>query len=293
MKGFKKMWVTAGLGVAALALSACGGGGGGSSVWTPVIIVHNGYWGYYYNGGWCDWSNDYCNTGLNYGITSGGLYYNGVYYTSGTTSPGTGGTTSPGTGGTGGTTSPGTGGTGGTTSPGTGGGTTIGGATSPGTGGTTIGGTTSTGTGSGTGTTSSGTTNGTAGIENSTTDVNLMRAMASMDQVNSQASSLVNQFPMSFESARQLVQLSDKMQILQQNNQLTSDDRDAIATAALAVGGVSKADVSDALAKFANGDKSALTNVELKYAHNVGLSDDEMPVVRDQILPTLGVQVPQ
>ena len=258
--GFKQLCLGAGLGIAALALSACGGGssGVGSGV---VVISHGGYWGYYSGIDFCDFVNNYCGSGLAYGITGNGFYYNGV--SSGTTSPGIISTGVISTGITGGTTSTGT--TGGSTSTGTTGG----------------------------GSTSSGITGGVAGVENSTTDTSLMQAMVNMADVNSEASAMVNQFPMSFEAARQLVQLSDKMQILQQKSQLTSDDRAAIATAALAVGQVSQAEVANALAKFANGDKSALTNVELKYAHNVGLSDDEMPIVRDQILPQLGVQVPQ
>ena len=52
-------------------------GGGGS----PTIIIHNGYFGYFYNNGWCDWTNNYCGTGLSYGIGDNGCYYNGNYCT--------------------------------------------------------------------------------------------------------------------------------------------------------------------------------------------------------------------
>ncbi len=329
----KQLCVGAGLGVAALALTACGGGSSGRGGGV-VILVHNGYWGYYDGVEFCDALNSYCNTSLAYGISDNGLYYNGQYV-SGTTSTGGGvtstggGTTSTGGGVTstgGGTTSTGGGVTstgGGTTS--TGGGTTStgGGVTSTG-GGTTStgggvtstgGGTTSTGgytystgsgatstgggvtsTGGGTtstgGTTSSGYTNTTTGIENSTTDTGMMQAMVNMADVNAQANQMVTEFPISFEAARQLVQLQDKMQILQQNQELTGADQQALASAALSVGKVSHKDVVNALAQYANGNKNALTNVELKYAKGIGLPQSYLPMVRDQILPRLGVTLP-
>ena len=293
----KQICVGAGLAVAALALTACGGGasGAGSGV---AILVHNGCWGYYDGIDFCDRSNNYCGTGLNYGISSSGLYYNGQS-TGGITSTG-GGITSTG-GGTGGTTSTG-GGTGGTTS--TGGGTTIVSTGNPtmvstGVAGGTTGGVTSTGVAGGTtstggtgGTTSSGYTNTTTGIENSTTDTGMMQAMVNMADVNAQANQMVTEFPISFEAARQLVQLQDKMQILQQNHELTGADQQALASAALSVGKVSHKDVVNALAQYANGNKNALTNVELKYAKGIGLPQSYLPMVRDQILPRLGVTLP-
>ena len=333
----KQLCVGAGLGVAALALTACGGGSSGRGGGV-VILVHNGYWGYYDGVEFCDALNSYCNTSLAYGISDNGLYYNGQYV-SGTTSTG-GGVTSTGGGTTstgGGTTSTGgtyigapvgsvsTGGTTTTTSTGgattstggytysTGGGTTSTGST---TGSTSTGGaTTSTGgytystgsgatstgggvtsTGGGTtstgGTTSSGYTNTTTGIENSTTDTGMMQAMVNMADVNAQANQMVTEFPISFEAARQLVQLQDKMQILQQNQELTGADQQALASAALSVGKVSHKDVVNALAQYANGNKNALTNVELKYAKGIGLPQSYLPMVRDQILPRLGVTLP-
>ena len=266
----KQLCVGAGLGVAALALTACGGGSSGRGGGV-VILVHNGYWGYYDGVEFCDALNSYCNTSLAYGISDNGLYYNGQYV-SGTTSTG-GGVTSTG----GGTTSTG----GYTYSTGSGATSTGGGVTSTG------GGTTSTG-----GTTSSGYTNTTTGIENSTTDTGMMQAMVNMADVNAQANQMVTEFPISFEAARQLVQLQDKMQILQQNQELTGADQQALASAALSVGKVSHKDVVNALAQYANGNKNALTNVELKYAKGIGLPQSYLPMVRDQILPRLGVTLP-
>jgi hypothetical protein len=287
-------------------MTACGGGGGGGAAAThPVIIVHGGYWGYYKGVVFCDFGNSYCGTGLAYGIATGGLYYNGIYYTSGPISGGvsSGGTTSGGTT-SGGTTSGGTtsGGTtsGGTTSGGTvsSGGPTSGGTTSGGTtsGGTTSGGTTSGGTYSGgSGGTSSGgyysggTSSGQS-MDQGTADVNLQRGMAQNAQLDARASATAAQFQMSFESARQLTQLAARMNVLQQNGQLTDADREALARSALAVAGLEENEVTDAVAKAANGDKAAIETVMEKGANNLGMKSTA--VLKNQILPSLGVNVP-
>jgi hypothetical protein len=165
------------------------------------------------------------------------------------------------------------------------GGTTSGGTTSGGTisGGTTSGGTTSSGS------TSSGTSSGT-GIDQETTDVNLQRGEAKGATLDAKAQAMATQFQMSFEGARQLTQLADKMQLLQQSGQLTADDRAALARSALAVAGIEESEVTDAIAKAANGDKNAVEVVMAKAATNLGMPSTAM--LRDQILPSLGVIVP-
>jgi hypothetical protein len=255
-----------------------------------VIIVHNGFWGYYTGLVFCDFGNNYCESGRAYGITTGGLYYNGIYYTSGPVSTGTtsGGVVSSGgmiSGGTtsGGTTSGGTVSSGGPVS----GGTTSGGTTS---GGTTSGGYSSGGTSSG-GYSSGGTTSSGDGIDQDTTDVNLQRGMAENAELDSRAQVMATQFQMDFEGARQLTQLADKMQILEQSGEMSDDDRAALARSALAVAGVEEDEVNDAAAKAAQGDISAVNTVMTKAATNLGMPSTAM--LRDQILPSLGIVVPQ
>lgn len=71
----------------------CGGGGGGHSGGhaVPVIIIHGGLWGYYNGPLFCCFTNNYCGSGLAYGITGNGCNYNGQLCSSGVSIGGSGG----------------------------------------------------------------------------------------------------------------------------------------------------------------------------------------------------------
>jgi hypothetical protein len=120
--------------------------------------------------------------------------------------------------------------------------------------------------------------------------VNLQRGMAANAVLDAKAQVTATQFQMDFESARQLTQLADKMQMLQSAGQLTDADRGAIARSALAVAGVEESEVNAASIAAAQGDKTAVNSVMTKAAANLGMPSSAM--LRDQILPSLGVMVP-
>jgi len=109
--------------------------------------------------------------------------------------------------------------------------------------------------------------------------------------LDAKAQVMATQFQMDFEGARQLTQLADKFELLQQSGQLTDADRAALARSALAVAGVEENEVNDAVAKAAQGDKNAVEFVMTKAATNLGMPSTAM--LRDQILPSVGVVVPQ
>ena len=96
---------------------------------------------------------------------------------------------------------------------------------------------------------------------------------------------------MSVESARSLTQLSDRMNLLSTQRQLTADDHDALAHSALAVAGVDTPEVSKVVAAMANHDNSAVDALIEKAAVNLGMPSSAG--LRDQILPSFGVQIPQ
>jgi hypothetical protein len=246
----------------------------------PVIIIHNGYYGYYDGALWCDWTNDYCGTGVSYGIGDNGCYYNG-YYCSGGYSTGVGsGGYSTGVGSTG-TGSTGTGSTGGIVSTGTG-------STGTGSTGATSGGYTTGSTGGSTGSGSSGSSG--YSMNGGTKDVDLQRAALQQQDLDNRATQLAAQYQMNFESARQLTQLADQMQKLSAQGQMTDNDRDALARSALGVAGVSPADVQAAIVRATkNQDKTALQQLMDKAASNLGMSSSA--ALRDEILPSLGLTV--
>ena len=75
-----------------------------------------------------------------------------------------------------------------------------------------------------------------------------------------------------------------------QQGSLTEVDRQSLATSALAVAVLQMSDVTDAIQHASNGDKSAIEQVMEKGAANLGMPSTAM--LREQILPSLGINVP-
>jgi len=121
-----------------------------------------------------------------------------------------------------------------------------------------------------------------------TKDTMLQRAKAQNISAEDRAQGLADRFDMSFQSAYQLAQLSDQVKAMSVQGQLTDKDRDAIATSAFAIGGVSTDDVKDAVTGFKNGDKSKAEALMDKAASKMGMSSSAQ--LRDQILPAVGVR---
>jgi len=287
-----------------LILTGCGGGGrysGGST--RVVIIIHDGHFGYYHQDLWCDYFNDYCGTGINYGISQNGCYYDGRYCDAG---GGNGGGNGSGNGG--GNGSGNGGGNGGGNGSGNGGGNGGGntgsceywGNCGSGNGGSGNGG--STGGNGGNGGSGNGGSGGngcdtygncggqsTAG---NTKDVELQRSRAELADLDNRSKAFASQFQMNVESARQLTQLADRMSALETQGQMTDDDRMALADSALAVARISGKEVSTAVAKLMNHqDKTAVDALVTKAAVNLGMPSSAG--LRDQILPSLGITLPK
>jgi len=125
-------------------------------------------------------------------------------------------------------------------------------------------------------------------IDTDTKDVDLQRADLQGQNLDSQAQSISGQFGMSFESARQLAQLADKMSSLSASGAASEEGREEIAHAALAVAGISTDDVNNAIARVVKeGDQKAVTDLMDKAATNLGMQSSAG--LRDQLLPTLGI----
>ena len=254
----------------------CGGGGGGGQS-HPVIILVGGVYGYYDGNLFCDFTNNYCGTGINDGIGSGGTTCFGSFCPSTGVSTGTSGgvVVSPGSTGTSGgvvVLPPGSTGTSGGTLPISGG---------------------SAGTSTGAcGTVSCNSSTPGMSVDEDTKDINLQKSEVLTQDFEARVAASSQQFSMSVESARSLTQLSDRMNLLSTQGQLTADDRDALAHSALAVAGINdSAAVSNAVAKMANHDNSAVNTLIDKAAINLGMPSSAG--LRDQILPSFGIQIPQ
>jgi hypothetical protein len=125
-------------------------------------------------------------------------------------------------------------------------------------------------------------------VDTDTKDVDLQRAELQGQNMDAQAQSISGQFGMSFESARQLAQLADKMSTLSASGSVSEEAREEIAHAALAVAGISTDDVNSAIASvIKDGDQKAVSALMDKAAANLGMTSSAG--LRDQLLPTLGI----
>ena len=114
-----------------------------------------------------------------------------------------------------------------------------------------------------------------------------------MSTLEDRALAVSQQFQMSLESARQLTQLSDRMNALTANGQqMTDEDRAALSDAALSVAGITGDDANAAAAAMVkSGDKTVANSLVEKAASNLGMASSA--ALRDQILPSLGINLGQ
>jgi len=127
-------------------------------------------------------------------------------------------------------------------------------------------------------------------VDQGTKDVDLQRADLQSQNLDNEAQSLAGQFGMSFENARQLAQLSDKMQALGESGAVSDEDREAIANSALSVAGIKSEDVNQAIAQMVkDGDQKALNDLIEQAAQNLGMPSSAG--LRDQLLPSLGIHI--
>jgi len=125
-------------------------------------------------------------------------------------------------------------------------------------------------------------------VDTDTKDVDLQRAELQGQNLDSQAQSISGQFGMSFESARQLAQLADKMSTLSASGSVSEEDRETITHAALSIAGLSTDDVNAALqSMIKDGNQNAMDDLMNKAATNLGMTSSAG--LRDQLLPTLGI----
>jgi hypothetical protein len=137
---------------------------------------------------------------------------------------------------------------------------------------------------------SNGSSNSVGGSD--TKDVDLQRADLQTARLDDRAKSMASQYSMSVDSARQLVQLSDKFQAIKNSSGGLSDEARADLTeAALGIAGIDADQVNAAVASYIKGDPSAVRDLISKGASNLGMSSDQM--LRDQILPSLGINLGQ
>ena len=96
---------------------------------------------------------------------------------------------------------------------------------------------------------------------------------------------------MNIEAARQLTQISNRMQALSAQGAMADEDRDAVTTAALGVAGITNDQVVAAYAKLGQGDSTAVDTLLVQAATNLGMPSSDG--LKDQILPSLGINLGQ
>jgi hypothetical protein len=250
----------------ALIVTACGTSTtGGTATYSHVVIERFGLYGYYsgttsgpFTGQFCDYMNNYCETGLSYGITDNGCSYlggNACYYSeTGVDNGGVGYTP---------TVVP-------TPAPYV--------PTYPSYGSSGFG--------------SSGSSGSGYAVEPTTKDIDLQRAQLAQQDLQDRAQMIATQYQMSLEGALELTQLSDTMQKLTAQNKFTGEDQLAISQAALSVAGIGQVEFQVAMANYLNNhDQNAFNAIIDHGAQHLGMPSSA--ALRDQILPSLGLNVNQ
>lgn len=121
-----------------------------------------------------------------------------------------------------------------------------------------------------------------------TRDVDLQRANYEQQALNARAQVVADKFQMNFDSAIQLTQLSDKIQVMKKQGQMTTADRDALTQSAFGIAGVTPDEVNNALSQSIAGDDRATDELLDKAATNLGMPSGA--ALRDQLLPAMGVK---
>lgn len=122
-------------------------------------------------------------------------------------------------------------------------------------------------------------------------DVDFQRAELQQQDRDSRAQALAVHYQMDVDSARQLTLLADRMRMLVARGQLTREDRSALATSALGVVGISRADVQAAAVNdIQNGDRAGINRLIEQAANKLGMPSST--ALRNEILPSLGITVP-
>jgi hypothetical protein len=119
-------------------------------------------------------------------------------------------------------------------------------------------------------------------------DTDLMKSRLQARTVNQRAEFIASQFQMSFEGAKQLTQLSDKVQQMGAQGALTAADRAAITQSALKIAGVGTDEVDHAMSAMIQGDTRAADDLMAKAAKNLGMPSSAG--LRDKLLPALGIE---
>lgn len=119
-----------------------------------------------------------------------------------------------------------------------------------------------------------------------TKDVDLMAAEAEERGLEYKAEALSRKFEMSVDSSTKLVMLGEKVERLLKNRsgELTEADKAAFHGELLGIGGVSLAEVSQAITDSASGNPKSADDVIEKVAANLGTTGANL---RDKIMPEL------
>jgi hypothetical protein len=95
---------------------------------------------------------------------------------------------------------------------------------------------------------------------------------------------------MSYDSAKQLTDLSDQVRQMAQAGQMTSADRLAVAHSALKIAGLTPTEVDTAIGQAMKLNMAPMNDVMEKAAKNLGMSSSAD--LRDKLLPSVGLSMP-
>lgn len=114
-----------------------------------------------------------------------------------------------------------------------------------------------------------------------------MRADLQAQDLVNRAQAISARFQMNIEAATRITLLSDKIQQINANGNMTEEASQSLAYEAFSIAGLNPNDVSSAIAKSVAGDESAELELLTSAALGLGMPSD---MLKSQLLPALGIQ---
>lgn len=121
-------------------------------------------------------------------------------------------------------------------------------------------------------------------------DTDLQKAKAVQRNIEKRAEGLAQNFGLSLEKAKEVVQLSDQVRQMAIAGKLTSADKMSITESALKIAGLTVSDVDDALSQIKKGNFKPTGVLMEKAAQNLGM--ENTADLTDKLLPNIGLVMP-
>lgn len=121
-------------------------------------------------------------------------------------------------------------------------------------------------------------------------DTDLQKAKALQKNLSKRAEGLAQNFGLSLDKAKEVVQLTDQVRLMASAGKLTTADKMSITESALKIAGLTASDVDHALSQIKKGNMKPAGDLMEKAAQNLGM--ESTADLTDKLLPNIGLVMP-